>query len=97
MDIDFGPDGTISGYKTEFMKTLAPELKDDLNQVVVENPTKKSSIAACYDVDGHMCYVCLNSQHYFVEIKAPLVLSTKICFDCVNKMNELTQQITMRE
>jgi hypothetical protein len=85
MDIDFGPEGEISGYKTEFLKNLAPEVAFGDDKVFIYKPTKESIIAACLDVDGHLCSLCSIKKHKFVEIKSHFILPSKICFDCLKQ------------
>lgn len=94
MDIDFGADGSVSGLKTDFMKQLLPSIAKDSDRVLVHKPDKKSTIAACFDADGHLCSMCLKNQNIFVEIKSPIVLATKICFDCLSVMHALTNTLS---
>jgi hypothetical protein len=86
--IELGPDGSISGYKTNFMKSLVPEIANDSDRVFVQKPHKLSTIAACSDILGHRCEVCLEIKNNFVEIKSPFILSNKICDGCIELMHE---------
>lgn len=88
MDIIFEPDGTISNYKTELT-----ELTDDPDIVFVHKPHKKSTVAALFDAEGHLCGTCLEFKHVFIEIKSPFVLPVKICDTCINNMKMLIDKL----
>ena len=55
---------------------------------IIHKPNKKSTIAACYDGEGHRCEICLEFSHQFVEVKSPFFVSIKFCNQCVQAMNK---------
>ena len=61
-------------------------LFSDINKII-HKPTKKSTIIANYDLEGHRCEICLEFSHKFLEIKSPFFVSIKFCNQCVTSMN----------
>jgi hypothetical protein len=68
------------------MTELNPDKSKDK---VIHKPNKKSTIAACYDKEGHRCEICLEFSHQFVEVKSPFFVSIKFCDKCVEVMGKL--------
>ena len=87
MDLIFEQNGDITGYKTDFMKELLPELKNDTNVVKIFNPTPETSVAICYDETGHLCSLCKKSSNKFAEFEMDGM--KRICLKCTTNIFEL--------
>lgn len=95
MNISFESDGSVMGYKTDFLKSMFPEeitlnTRDSVDYL--EFPSEDWAIV-CIDSEGHNCNLCLNDANHFIEIFLNHSMH-RICKKCFEKVFDRLNNIT---